>query len=139
MSHYFNSDHSQQLRNTNSHTPCQAAAAAAAPAHVLICGFWFRVTPLNMFFFFCHIVAGFASFPASDSQPKVPRPMSVNPFTVSVFRGVRVFSLGRMSFSPRLSCLSGQRLPQSRDVAKPFHLIPPLYVTHPSISGNPRE
>ncbi|KAI3375759.1 hypothetical protein L3Q82_004058 [Scortum barcoo] len=25
---------------------------------------------------------GFASFPASDSQPKVPRPMSVNPFTV---------------------------------------------------------
>ena len=30
-------------------------------------------------------VSGFASFPASDSQPKVARPMSVNPFTVSIF------------------------------------------------------
>ncbi|KAE8279116.1 Arf-GAP domain and FG repeat-containing protein 2 HIV-1 [Larimichthys crocea] len=57
---------------------------------------------------------GFASFPASDSQPKVPRPDVGEP-------------------------VYGQRLPQSRDVAKPFHLIPPLYVTHPSISGNPRE
>ncbi|CAK6952889.1 arf-GAP domain and FG repeat-containing protein 2 isoform X3 [Scomber scombrus] len=28
---------------------------------------------------------GFASFPASDSQPKVPRPMSVNPFTGNVY------------------------------------------------------
>ncbi|KAK9524763.1 hypothetical protein VZT92_017131 [Zoarces viviparus] len=28
---------------------------------------------------------GFASFPAPDSQPKVPRPMSVNPFTGNVY------------------------------------------------------
>ncbi|KAK2863108.1 hypothetical protein Q5P01_002641 [Channa striata] len=28
---------------------------------------------------------GFASFPASESQPKVPRPMSVNPFTGNVY------------------------------------------------------
>ncbi|XP_055794661.1 arf-GAP domain and FG repeat-containing protein 2-like [Salvelinus fontinalis] len=28
---------------------------------------------------------GFTSFPASDSQPKVPRPMSVNPFTGNVY------------------------------------------------------
>ncbi|XP_054457671.1 arf-GAP domain and FG repeat-containing protein 2 isoform X3 [Anoplopoma fimbria] len=28
---------------------------------------------------------GFASFPAADSQPKVPRPMSVNPFTGNVY------------------------------------------------------
>ncbi|XP_030285766.1 arf-GAP domain and FG repeat-containing protein 2 isoform X3 [Sparus aurata] len=28
---------------------------------------------------------GFASFPANDSQPKVPRPMSVNPFTGNVY------------------------------------------------------
>ncbi|XP_054656775.1 arf-GAP domain and FG repeat-containing protein 2 isoform X2 [Dunckerocampus dactyliophorus] len=28
---------------------------------------------------------GFAAFPASDSQPKVPRPMSVNPFTGNVY------------------------------------------------------
>lgn len=27
--------------------------------------------------------SGFAAFPACDSQAKVPRPMSVNPFTVS--------------------------------------------------------
>lgn len=32
---------------------------------------------------FMFSVAGFASFPASESQPKVPRSMSVNPFTVS--------------------------------------------------------
>ncbi|XP_045077759.1 arf-GAP domain and FG repeat-containing protein 2-like isoform X2 [Coregonus clupeaformis] len=30
---------------------------------------------------------GFASFPAPDSQPKVPRPMSVNPFTGNVYPG----------------------------------------------------
>ncbi|XP_077598753.1 arf-GAP domain and FG repeat-containing protein 2 isoform X2 [Stigmatopora nigra] len=28
---------------------------------------------------------GFAAFPSSDSQPKVPRPMSVNPFTGNVY------------------------------------------------------
>ncbi|XP_037117960.1 arf-GAP domain and FG repeat-containing protein 2 isoform X3 [Syngnathus acus] len=30
---------------------------------------------------------GFAAFPACDSQPKVPRPMSVNPFTGNVYPG----------------------------------------------------
>ncbi|XP_034413024.1 arf-GAP domain and FG repeat-containing protein 2 isoform X2 [Cyclopterus lumpus] len=30
---------------------------------------------------------GFASFPAPDSEPKVPRPMSVNPFTGNVYPG----------------------------------------------------
>ncbi|XP_068443798.1 arf-GAP domain and FG repeat-containing protein 2 isoform X2 [Clinocottus analis] len=30
---------------------------------------------------------GFASFPAADSEPKVPRPMSVNPFTGNVYPG----------------------------------------------------
>lgn len=29
-------------------------------------------------------VSGFASFPGSDPPPAVPRPMSVNPFTVSM-------------------------------------------------------
>ncbi|MEQ2217187.1 hypothetical protein XENOCAPTIV_027996 [Xenoophorus captivus] len=33
---------------------------------------------------------GFASFPEPDSLPKVHRPMSVNPFTVSSLPGERV-------------------------------------------------
>lgn len=30
-----------------------------------------------------YLFVGFNSFPAPESKPKVPRPMSVNPFTVS--------------------------------------------------------
>lgn len=125
----------------NSSEVDEADSIVAAASHLTCCPPTFVSPPPVLWTLDRVCVTGFASFPASDSQPPVPRPMSVNPFTVSAAlwnqgKGRREWSL----FSPAHSCLSGECLPQSRDVKKSFHLTlpPPTHppsVAHSSISG----
>lgn len=84
-------------------------------------------------------VAGFASFPASDSQPPVPRPMSVNPFTVSVARSNQGWKTKEvkplltrllLSFRGMSTPVEGRQKILSSD--PPPHLLLP---THPSLGS----
>lgn len=125
--HRFTADRGQQSRNTSRHAQTGSAAPAGSRFSLNTTQ---RVFCCFCFLFFFPMLAGFASFPASDSQSKVPRPMSVNPFTVSSHRGELSERPGCLwctlpSLTLSLLCLTGERLPQSRDIEKSFHLTPP--------------
>jgi len=89
------------------------------------------------------LFVGFNSFPAPESVPKVPRPMSVNPFTVSMIffqcqESVKhvvnklLSIINHKSLADWMcvwrgyecfpSLLLGECLPEQRSITKPFHL-----------------
>ena len=160
MSHYFNKQ--RPLGTAREYQFTRPARWVLLVFSAAVSGFSSVVTPLNMSFSVmlcvcvcvCVCVAGFASFPASDSQPKVPRPMSVNPFTVSRNKWNRVHSGGEESWSIFLRAifnrkcskvvsssrgLQGNVYPSRGTSRNPF-IWPPspdvISATHPSISGN---